>query len=172
MEYWRVRESNMATDPIFFAHDKGSNGRDTKRMSPTTARKIVKSISIIAGIDPTKFSPHYFRHAFAIRVLAENHDLAITQDLLGHEDPKSTRVYAKIESEDLQDFWLGILTPVRHLFRTLAAQRLRVVLRLIHDHTHADASHIESSINRYRSQPADPHVRKELDAITDKRNTF
>jgi site-specific recombinase XerD len=101
--YWKTRESNMATDPIFGRHDKGAGNKRIKRMTPTTARNIVKDIAIIAGIDPTKFSPHYFRHAFAIRVLAETGNLALAQDLLGHKDPKSTRVYAKIHSDDLRD---------------------------------------------------------------------
>jgi site-specific recombinase XerD len=101
--YWKARKSNMATDPIFGRHDKGAGHKRIKRMTPTTAREIVKSIAEVAGIDPTKFSPHYFRHAFAIRVLSETGNLALTQDLLGHKDPKSTRVYAKIRSEDLQN---------------------------------------------------------------------
>ena len=55
----------------------------------------------IAGID--KFTPHYFRHAFAIRMLSETGNLALVQDLLGHADPAATRVYAKIYPEDLRD---------------------------------------------------------------------
>lgn len=99
--YWKVRGHAMATDPVFVRHDKGT-GKKVQRMTPTTARNVVKQIAVIAGIDPHKFSPHYFRHAFAIRVLSETHDLALTQDLLGHADPAATRVYAKIHSEDLQ----------------------------------------------------------------------
>jgi site-specific recombinase XerD len=99
--YWKERGSTMATDPVFLRHDKGT-GSKVQRMSPTTARNVVKQIAMVAGIDPNKFSPHYFRHAFAIRVLSETHDLALTQDLLGHADPAATRVYAKIYSEDMQ----------------------------------------------------------------------
>jgi site-specific recombinase XerD len=99
--YWKERGFTMATDPVFARHDKGTGDR-IQRMTPTTARNIVKQIAAIAGIDPNKFSPHYFRHAFAIQVLSETHDLALTQDLLGHANPAATRVYAKIHSEDLQ----------------------------------------------------------------------
>jgi integrase/recombinase XerD len=101
-EYWRVRGSAMPTDPVFARHDKGAGRNRMKKMTPTTTRNIVKEVAIVAGIDPSKFSPHYFRHAFAIRVLSESGNLALVQDLLGHEDPKATRVYAKIYSEDLQ----------------------------------------------------------------------
>jgi integrase/recombinase XerD len=101
-EYWKVRGSNMPSDPIFCAHDKGSKGREVKRITTTTTRNVVKQIAIVAGIDPNKFSPHYFRHAFAIRVLSETGNLALIQDMLGHKDPGATRVYAKIYSEDLE----------------------------------------------------------------------
>jgi site-specific recombinase XerD len=100
--YWKERGSAMPTDPAFARHDKGAGSKRMKKLTPTTTRNIVKQIAIIAGIDPSKFSPHYFRHAFAIRVLSESGNLALVQDLLGHTDPKQTRVYAKIYSEDLQ----------------------------------------------------------------------
>lgn len=101
-EYWEARKSAMATDPAFGRHDRGAGHKRIKRMTTTTARNIVKDIAAIARIDPNKFSPHYFRHAFATYVLSETHDLALVQDLLGHKDPKSTRVYAKIHADDLQ----------------------------------------------------------------------
>lgn len=101
--YWKARGSAMPTDPAFGRHDRGAGNKRIKRVTPTTARRVVKEIANLAGVDPSKFSPHYFRHAFAIRVLSETGNLALAQDLLGHKDPKSTRVYAKIHSEDLQD---------------------------------------------------------------------
>ena len=100
--YWTARKSRKANDPAFARHDRGAGHKQTKRMTTATGRNIVKAIAIVAGIDPTKFTPHYFRHAFAIRVLSETGNLALTQDLLGHADPKATRNYAKIEAEDLQ----------------------------------------------------------------------
>jgi site-specific recombinase XerD len=102
VEYWKVRDSSMATDPVFGRHDKGAGTKRIKRITTTTARNIVNLVATVAGIDPTKFSPHYFRHAFAIRVLSETGNLALAQDLLGHVSPQSTRVYAKIYSDDMQ----------------------------------------------------------------------
>jgi site-specific recombinase XerD len=100
-EYWRVRGSSKAPEPALARHDKGA-GHKIKPMTTTTTRNIVKDVAVLAGIDPAKFSPHYFRHAFAIRVLSETGNLALVQDLMGHESPSSTRVYAKIYSEDMQ----------------------------------------------------------------------
>lgn len=100
--YWEARKSSMPTDPAFARHDKGAGKKRMKRITSATARTVVSQIAMVAGIDPTKFSPHYFRHAFAIRVLAETDNLALVQDLLGHANPNSTRVYAKIYPEDLR----------------------------------------------------------------------
>jgi integrase/recombinase XerD len=102
VNYWRARKSSQPTDPLFARHDDGAGKRKLKRMTPTTARNIVKQVAMVAGVDKTKVSPHYFRHDFAMRVLSETHDLATTQDLLGHKDTRSTRVYAKIRNDDLQ----------------------------------------------------------------------
>lgn len=101
--YWSARGSSNPRDAVFGRHDRGAGKKRIKRTTSTTARNIVKDIATLAGIDPARFSPHYFRHAFAIRVLSETGNLALAQDLLGHTDPKSTRVYAKIHSDDLQD---------------------------------------------------------------------
>lgn len=85
--------------PLFARHDRGA-GRKTKPITTATIRDVVKVVSDLAGVKP--FSPHYFRHAFAIKMLQQTHDLAFVQDLLGHASPASTRVYAKIYAEDLQ----------------------------------------------------------------------
>lgn len=101
-EYWKVRQSAKANDPILGRHDKGAGHKVVKRITNVTARNIVHDIAVIAGLDPTKFTPHYFRHAFAIRILSETGNLALVQDLMGHASPNSTRVYAKIYPDDLQ----------------------------------------------------------------------
>lgn len=99
--YWKARGSHLPTDPAFARHDRGAGKKKLKRLTTTSTRNIVKQIGKIAGIKQ-EFSPHYFRHAFALRVLAESHDLALAQDLLGHEDPKTTREYTKGDRDDLQ----------------------------------------------------------------------
>lgn len=86
--------------PLFCRHDKGV-GKNVKGITTTTIRDIVRVVAKIAGVKP--FSPHYFRHAFAIKLLRETKDLTSVQDLLGHDDPASTRIYAKIYKEDLMN---------------------------------------------------------------------
>lgn len=101
-KYWQARGSARQTDFSFARHDKGT-GDKHKGLTTRTIQHIIRDVAMVAGIDPSKFSPHYFRHAFAIRLLQETHDLALTQDLMGHASPQATRVYAKIYPDDLRD---------------------------------------------------------------------
>lgn len=99
--YWLARKHAIASEPIFCRHDKGA-GRKVKRINTGTIWNVVKAVKSIAGIE--NFSPHYFRHAFAIKILRETGgNLALVQDLLGHADPASTRVYAKIYPDEMRE---------------------------------------------------------------------
>lgn len=100
--YWRAAHIASPTDPAFCRHDKGAGKKIHKRMTSTTGRAIVKEVAEVAGIDPSLFTPHYFRHDFAIKVLRKTGNLALVQDLMGHASPASTRVYAKIYPDELQ----------------------------------------------------------------------
>lgn len=99
-KYWIARKNKSASSPVFTRHDRGV-GKKIKRLTTTTIRNVINDVAIMAGIDPLIFSPHYFRHAFAIKALNKTHDLALVQDLLGHTSPVATRIYAKIYPEDL-----------------------------------------------------------------------
>jgi site-specific recombinase XerD len=49
-----------------------------------------------------KITAHGFRHALASKILEKTGDLAATQDILGHADPRTTRRYAKLSSTRLR----------------------------------------------------------------------
>lgn len=102
LQYWEARGDQSPGSPVFCRHDRGAGGK-IKRAGEETIWNVVKKIMKIAGIESGKFSPHYFRHAFAINMLKDTGNLALVQDLLGHANPQSTRVYAKIYPEDLRD---------------------------------------------------------------------
>lgn len=92
-----------AAEPLFCRHDRGAGTRKRKPLSTRSIDTIIVEIAGAAGIQRGKFTPHYFRHAFAIRMLRETGNLALVQDLLGHASSDSTRVYAKIYPEELRD---------------------------------------------------------------------
>jgi site-specific recombinase XerD len=49
-----------------------------------------------------KASPHKVRHAFATRLRSGNVDLVTIQELLGHEDIRTTQMYAALEAPGLR----------------------------------------------------------------------
>ena len=100
-EYWTARGNADPASPVFSRHDRGA-GKKIKPITTETVRDIVEGVMAVAGIDPGTFSPHRFRHGFAITMLQETSDLALVQDLLGHSSPVSTRVYAKIYPETMR----------------------------------------------------------------------
>ncbi|MEA4902945.1 tyrosine-type recombinase/integrase [Desulfitobacterium sp.] len=54
------------------------------------------------GYNTEGFSAHKLRSTFATLLLRETNNLAIVQDALGHSDPRTTRIYAKVLDEQLR----------------------------------------------------------------------
>ena len=63
-------------------------------------REVAARKGAAAGID-WRVHPHALRHTFATDMLERTGDLALVQDALGHSDPETTRVYAKVRSSRL-----------------------------------------------------------------------
>ncbi len=88
----------LASLPLFARHDRGA-GSKILPISTNTARTAINELCNLAGVDEA-ITPHLLRHRFATRVLTATHDLAATQDLLGHASPTTTRIYARLTDED------------------------------------------------------------------------
>jgi site-specific recombinase XerD len=56
-----------------------------------------------AGITGKRISPHIFRHTFAIRYLKLGKDPFSLQELLGHEDMATVKLYMHMNDEDIQE---------------------------------------------------------------------
>jgi site-specific recombinase XerD len=106
-EYWRARGFSEKNHPAFARHDKAI-GEKISGLTTRTVQNVVDKIVAFAGFDKGSFTPHYFRHAFATLMLHETRNLALVQDLLGHADPGSTRVYAKVQADDLKEAHRGV----------------------------------------------------------------
>ncbi len=65
-----------------------------KRLSNRWIQKMLSSYGEVAGI--AGLHPHQLRHTFATELLDRTGDLALVQDLLGHSDPATTRIYTSL----------------------------------------------------------------------------
>lgn len=101
--YLRARQDGasgraLASLPLFARHDRGA-GSKILPISTNTVRATMNELAQAAGLDES-ITPHLMRHRFATGVLSATHDLAATQDLLGHASPTTTRIYARLTDED------------------------------------------------------------------------
>jgi len=76
-----------------------------KRISTRAVQNLItKYMEILKtlGHNTDGFSAHKMRSTFATLLLRETDNLAIVQDALGHADPRTTRIYAKVLDEQLK----------------------------------------------------------------------
>jgi site-specific recombinase XerD len=67
----------------------------------------------LSRVDTTsrKHGPHSLRSSFASSLITENVPYSVVQKILGHEDPNSTKHYAKIDVEHLRVYALEVPEP-------------------------------------------------------------
>ena len=73
-----------------------------KKLTRARVWQFLKEAACMAGINKN-LHPHVLRHSFASHLLANNADLRIIQELLGHADIATTEVYTHIEKTRLQN---------------------------------------------------------------------
>lgn len=77
----------------------GSGG---KPLSRQRFFQLLKDLARLAGLDPSKVSPHVLRHAFATHLLHHDADLRSVQQMLGHVDISTTQIYTHVLDERIR----------------------------------------------------------------------
>jgi site-specific recombinase XerD len=82
--------------PLFCRHDRAAGDRRRLPLTTYSVERLISRLAKDSGVlERFNLTPHSFRHYFATRFLGHTGDLALTQDVLGHADPGTTRIYAK-----------------------------------------------------------------------------
>ena len=92
--YYAERNDN---NDALFVSEKFPHGR----LKKNAIEKSIKQIGERAEINRNVF-PHLLRHTFATQLLFRGMKLEELQELLGHADPKTTKIYAKVAEESLE----------------------------------------------------------------------
>lgn len=77
------------------------NGRGNK-LTRIGFFKVLKRLLLEKGINPN-ISPHTLRHSFATHLLEYGADLRVIQEMLGHSDISTTRIYTHITNKKIRD---------------------------------------------------------------------
>ena len=74
-----------------------------KKLTPRVIQEDIKNIKEICGFPGSKIiTPHVFRHTGATHLRRSGMDISELQDILGHSNPNTTRIYAKNDISTLK----------------------------------------------------------------------
>lgn len=88
--------------PLFCRHDRGAGVDKRLPLTTRSVQNIIEQLAEQAELSSRfHLSPHSLRHYFANGLLEFTGNLALVQEALGHQDPKTTRVYTKIKVDEI-----------------------------------------------------------------------
>lgn len=97
-KYIELLEAAGVESPFLFPSPR----RAARPLSRQSLWKAVKRYAALAGVEGVK--PHLFRHTFATHLIQAGADVRTVQELLGHANIATTRIYAHLDTKTLKDF--------------------------------------------------------------------
>lgn len=94
---------------------------EARRISPKSVDDMIKHYGRQLDLPAKELHAHAFRHAFGTQLAEDGVSLREIQDLLGHQDPKSTEIYTRLATQrlartvDKSNPLAKIRTPVKGL---------------------------------------------------------
>ena len=93
--------------PNRFPCEKDKNAlfttRQNSRISTRTVKWMVEKYITRAGLDPARYSTHKLRHTAATLMYQNGVDVLVLQNILGHENLDTTKIYTHINNEMAKD---------------------------------------------------------------------
>lgn len=110
----RIVPVDQTTLEIFKDYLKGRNSYDSEdyllvntrnqKLNPRVVQGDIKTIKEKCGFPNSKIiTPHVFRHTGATHLRRSGMDISELQDILGHSNPNTTRIYAKNDITKLKE---------------------------------------------------------------------
>ena len=96
-----LKTRNDMLTPLFINYSRNNND-DDHRLSSRSIENLVKKYTVMAGL-PVDATPHTLRHSYATDLLDQGADLRSVQELLGHSNIATTRIYTHVTNKKLKD---------------------------------------------------------------------
>ena len=96
-------------NPILYLFNGQNNA---PQYSIKSCQEVVKQLTEKSGIKK-HFTPHKFRHGFAMGLLENGEDMSRIQNQMGHHSQKTTEIYARMNNKVIQE----IESPLEQIMR-------------------------------------------------------
>ena len=96
--YLNKREDN---DEALFIH---ASKHEPRRLTCRSVQRIVRQYASKAKL-PVKITPHGLRHSFATDLLTGGADIRAVQEMLGHKNIATTKIYTHITNQRLKEIY-------------------------------------------------------------------